>query len=75
VITYNNLYEQISSFENLHAAAMLAKKGKIYENAIGRYFTNLESELLVLNRSLKDHSYQAGGWKFRNGLTSITDCV
>ncbi len=63
MITYNNLYDKISSFENLYAAAMLARKGKRYEDIVGKFFTNLESELFQLSRELYGQTYRPGSYK------------
>lgn len=53
-----NLFEQIISFENLHAAARDACRGKKGKNNVARFYFNLESELIRLEEDLRGGKYQ-----------------
>lgn len=63
MITHNHLFEEICSFENLLLAARRAEQGKRYQDAIGRFHTHLETELLQLRAALLDQSYRPGGYR------------
>jgi hypothetical protein len=63
--THNNLFGQIISFENLVRAARRAEQGKRLQDAIGRFRTNLEAELLQLQRELRDRTYTPGPYRER----------
>ncbi len=61
--THNQLYEAICSFENLLRAARKAEAGKRMQQAVGGFRTNIELEVLQLQRELRDKSYQPGGYR------------
>jgi retron-type reverse transcriptase len=61
--TYNHLYEEICSFENLLWAARKAEAGKRFQGVIGGFRTNVEAELLQLQRELREQTYQPGGYR------------
>lgn len=56
----DGLFEQITSFSALHAAARRAVAGKRKKPGAAAFFANLESELLRLERELQDQSYYSG---------------
>ena len=58
--TYNYLYEEICSFENLLRAARLAEAGKRLQEAVGQFRTNVELEVLQLQRELVAQTYRPG---------------
>lgn len=57
---HKNLFDQICSFENLLLAARKAQKGKRSKHHTARFNTELEKELVQLQRELLDGSYQPG---------------
>lgn len=61
--TYNHLFEEITSFENLLAAARRAEQGKRQQSSVGRFRTNIEAEVLQLQRELRDHTYTPGAYR------------
>lgn len=63
MITYNHLYAEVVAFENLRRAARRAESGKRFQDTIGRFHTNLEGELLQLQRELQTKTYQPGGYR------------
>jgi hypothetical protein len=58
--TYNNLYPQITAFENLYHAYRLARRGKRERVAVANFEFNLESDLLQLQEELQSQTYQPG---------------
>jgi RNA-directed DNA polymerase len=61
--TYNNLFEKIYSFENLHLAYLKARKGKRYRKEILNFSYNLEKNLLQIKEELKSQTYQHGKYR------------
>lgn len=61
--THNHLFESVCSFENLRLAAKRAARGKRLQDSIGRFGTNLEAELLTLQRELLAGTYQPGPYR------------
>jgi retron-type reverse transcriptase len=61
--THNHLFAQVCSFENLLLAARRAASGKRFQDAIGRFRANVETEVLELRRELLEKSYQPGGYR------------
>lgn len=61
--TYNHLFEEICSFENLRQAARRAERGKRTQATVGRFRTNLEAELLQLQRELREQTYTPGAYR------------
>lgn len=57
---YGNLFDQITAFENLLAAARQAQKGKRYSDPALRFNANLDRELLRLRDELTSQSYRPG---------------
>ena len=51
--TYNNLYPEIYSFENLHAAYLRARRGKRDRIEVQRFELDLEGNLIQLQNELK----------------------
>jgi len=60
MIRHGNLYDRITSFENLWNASRLARKGKRLKEGCSTFELNLEAELLHLQQELQDFSYQPG---------------
>jgi retron-type reverse transcriptase len=56
-VTYNNLYEQLYQYENLHIAYLEARKEKRYREGVLRYTANLEENLIDLQNHLIYQSY------------------
>jgi len=61
--TYNNLFEKICSFENLHLAYLKARKGKRYRKEILRFSYDLEKNLLQIEKELRNQTYQHGNYR------------
>lgn len=61
--TYNNLFEKICSFQNLHLAYLKARKCKRYKSEILKFSWNLEENLLKLEKELLNQNYQHGGYR------------
>jgi retron-type reverse transcriptase len=61
--THHHLYGEICSFENLLLAERKAERCKRFQDAIGRFHTRLEDELLQLRRELLEKSYRPGGYR------------
>ena len=56
--TYNNLYSQIASLENLFLAYKKARKGKSKKNYVIEFEENLIENLLKLQEELRNQTYQ-----------------
>ena len=61
--TYNNLFNKICSFENLHLAYLKAKRCKRYRDYVLDFSYNLESNLLKLQKELLSQTYQHGRYR------------
>lgn len=61
--TYKNLFEEISSFKNLHLAYLKARSCKRYRGYILEFSFNLESELLNLEEELLTQTYKHGKYR------------
>ena len=57
---HHHLFEQIANFQALHAAAKRAIKGKRKKPGASAFFTNLERELIRLERELTEQTYYPG---------------
>ena len=66
---HDNLFGQIASFKALRLAAQSAVRGKRRKPGAASFFTNLERELLTLERQLLDGSYRPG----RHTAFEVTD--
>ena len=60
--SYNHLYNQICSFENLLLASRKAQRGKRFKEYTGKFNFNLENELITLQQELIDKTYQPGAY-------------
>ena len=58
-----NLFDGIASFEALHAAALRAAKGKRSKPGVAAFLANLETEILQLERELRNSRYRSGGYR------------
>jgi hypothetical protein len=63
VKTHNHLFPEICSFENLLHAARKAESCKRFQDAIGRFRTQVEVELLDLGRELLAKTYAPGAYR------------
>ena len=61
--TYNHLFEEITSFENLLLAVRRAERGKRLQASVGCFRTNVEAEVLQLQRELCGHTYTPGAYR------------
>jgi len=61
--TYNNLFNKVCSFQNLHLAYLKARKCKRYRNEILKFSYNLESNLSNLQKQLLDQTYKHGSYR------------
>ena len=61
---HNHLFEQVCSFENLHAAAISAMRGKKGKRPAATFFANLEEELIALREELLSGTYQHGDYHY-----------
>ena len=55
-----HLWESLTSFENLYAAARKARRGKRAKAAVERFEFDLERNLVELRRALLDQTYHPG---------------
>lgn len=58
--TYNNLYEQIYTFDRLHAAYLRARKGKRNRLEVMQFSQDLEGNLIALQNELIWQTYTTG---------------
>ena len=61
--TFNNLYPQLISFENLYKAAVEAARGKRAKTDVADFLLNIEKELFKIKEELEVGNYQPGGYK------------
>lgn len=61
--TYNNLYQEIYSFERLHAAYMRARRGKRDRPEVQRFELDLEGNLIQLQNELIYGMYKTGVYR------------
>ncbi len=61
--TYNNLYNQICSQENLYKAYLKARKGKRYNKEVMAFTANLEQNLATLQSELMNQTYTHGSYR------------
>ncbi len=60
---YGNLYPQIIEFDNIYLSARKAQKGKRFRENVLEFNYNLETELLKIQKELKDKTYQPGSYR------------
>jgi len=58
-----NLWEQLTSFENIHLAFKKAIRGKGYKPYTMQFVQNLEHHLLTIQSQLIDKTYQPGNYQ------------
>ncbi|NJL84577.1 MAG: RNA-dependent DNA polymerase [Chloroflexaceae bacterium] len=66
---YGNLWEQVTTFENLMQSSRQAQRGKRFRKNVLAFNYHLESELLQLQAELTDKTYQPGSYR----VFEITD--
>lgn len=62
--SYNNLYEKICSFENIHLAYIKARKNKRYKKEVLIFSANLESNLILIQNILKNKIYKPSKYRY-----------
>lgn len=63
---YNNLWTEVTDFQNLLAAARQAQRGKRFRENVLRFNYRLEEELIQLQSQLQTKTYQPGTYKTFN---------
>ena len=63
MITYNNLFERVCSFENLYNAYLKARRGKNGSGEVLKFTYNLESNLISLQKELQNQTYKTGKYR------------
>lgn len=58
-----NIFSQICSFETLHKAYLNARKNKRYRDEVLRFSSNLEENLIDIQKSLMEHTYETGKYR------------
>ena len=61
--TYNRLFQQMCSFENLLNAAQKAQRGKRFQAEVARFNFHLEKELYHLQAELQTQTYRPGEYR------------
>lgn len=61
--TYNNLYNQIYSFENIYSAYLKARKNKRYHHEVLSFTIDLEENLINIQEELINKTYRTGEYK------------
>ena len=61
--SYKQLFERVSSFDNLHRAYRKARRGKRDKPEVFRFDLRQEEEILRLERELRDEAYRPGGYR------------
>lgn len=61
--TYRGLFERIATFPALHAAYLRARRGKRDRAEVLAFETDLEGELLSLERELRAGTYRTGAYR------------
>ncbi len=60
---FNVTYEQITSYTNIYAAYLDARKGKSERNEIMRFSVELDSHLNSLYKELEERRYKVSGYR------------
>jgi len=60
---HGNLFDKITSFENLLKASRKAQRGKRFKESTAEFNLRLEHELLKLQKELQERTYRIGGYK------------
>lgn len=61
--SFNNLYDKISSFDNLHLAYLKARRNKRYKKEVLEFSSRLEENLIDLHNILMHQVYKPGRYK------------
>lgn len=61
--TYNNLFSEIATFENLYLAYRQARKGKRAKAPVADFELNFESQLIKLQEELLSLTYKPGAYR------------
>lgn len=59
-----DLFEQFTTFESLHRAHLLARRGKRDRAEVLRFSHHLEENLLILQRELLEGTYRTGEYRY-----------
>ena len=60
---YNNLFDNVCSFKNIHSAYLKARRGKRYKKDILLFSFDLENNLSEIKRGMEKGIYKHGGYK------------
>lgn len=60
---YGNLFEHLTSFENLYLASIKARKGNRCKGSVIRFEKDIEEELFQLQEELVTKTYKPGGYR------------
>jgi len=60
----NNLFDNLTSFENLMSAAKKALKGTKSKTESLEFYFNLEANLISMQNELENETYKPGGYKY-----------
>ncbi|MDE0092583.1 MAG: hypothetical protein OXN83_04790 [Oligoflexia bacterium] len=63
---HSNLFDKIVETQNLYLASKKAFRGKKLKQTVAPFYFNLENEILDIQRSLNEGSYQALPYKVFN---------
>jgi len=69
--TFKRLYEQIHSFEHLHAAYRRARRGKRTRPDVAAFEFRWEDHLLQLSAELREECYRPGPYRFANDKPTL----
>ena len=61
--SFNNLYDKIYSFENLHLAYLKARRNKRYKKEVLEFSSNLQENLIELHTELIWRTYKPGRYR------------
>jgi retron-type reverse transcriptase len=59
----SDLWEQVTTFENLYSATYAVLRGKRSQQCAGEFFLNFEHSLLRLQHDLRTHEYRPSGYR------------
>ena len=62
-ITYNNLYQEIISFENLYLAYLQAITNRKEKPEVLEFYDHTEEKIMRIHRQLENHTWQPGEYR------------
>ncbi|MDP3997304.1 MAG: reverse transcriptase/maturase family protein [bacterium] len=63
MVTFNNLFPRLITFQNLHAACHEAAKGKKHTTSAADFLVHQEKEIFLLQRELVNGTYRPGAYR------------